>query len=139
VPSPRAAAPAVTTAANAPAAAQAPGQGLLVAGVGLEILGAAALVTGGVFSYLVDKTSSDAKNLTLAGKVAQGADLRAKQAEGNRYTTSQWVFYGIGGVAVAAGLTLHVIGTRKQSGGPKAELHPAISPSACGVTLSVRL
>ena len=133
------AAPAVTTATAAPPSPQGSGQGMLVAGVGLEILGAAALITGGVFSYLVDKTNSDAKNLTAAGNVALGSDLRVKQEQGNRYAKSQWIFYGIGGAAAAVGLTLHIIGTRRQSGGPKAELHPAISPSACGLNLSVRL
>ena len=137
VPSPPPTAPAVTAATAAPPSPQGSSHGLLVAGVGLEIVGAAALITGGVFSYLVDKSNSDAKNLTQGGKVALGSDLRAKQSDGSRFATSQWIFYGIGGVAVAAGLTLHIIGTRR--GGPKAEVQPAISPSACGLNLSVRL
>jgi hypothetical protein len=136
-PPPPPTAPAVTTATAAPPSPQGSGQGLLVAGVGLEILGTAVLITGGIFSYLADKTNSDAKNLTADGKVALGSDLRVKQEQGNRYAKSQWIFYGIGGAAVAAGLTLHIIGTRRV--GPKAELQPAISPSACGLNLLVRL
>ena len=138
VPSPPPATPTVAS-TSAPRPAEEQGQGLLVAGVGLEILGTAALVTGGVFSYLVHKTNRDANNLTGEGKVAQGADLRVKQADGKHFATMQWVFYGIGGAAAAAGITLHIIGTRKQSGGAKAELQPAVSPSAWGLSLSVRL
>jgi hypothetical protein len=137
VPAPPPAAPAVTAATVAPPSPQGSSHGLLVAGVGLEIIGAAALITGGVFSYLVDKSNNDVKNLTQGGKVALGSDLRAKQSDGNRFATSQWIFYGIGGVAAAAGLTLHIIGTPR--GGPKAEVQAAISPSACGLNLSVRL
>jgi hypothetical protein len=108
-------------------------------GIALEIVGAAALVTGGVFSYLVGKTSDDANNLTKGGKVAQGTDLRTRQADGNRFVTMQYVFYAIGGAAAATGLTLHLIGSIKNSARATAELQPAISPTAWGLNLSVRL
>jgi hypothetical protein len=139
VPSPPPAPPLVPTVTAPAPAADGHGHGLVVAGVGLEILGAAALIAGGVFSYLVDKTNNDANNLTSGEKVVQGTNLRAKQTDGNRYVTWQWVFYGIGGIAAASGITLHVIGTRKQGGGATAELQPAVSPSAWGLSLSVRL
>ncbi|MGB8296730.1 MAG: hypothetical protein WCG85_14980 [Polyangia bacterium] len=108
-------------------------------GIALEIVGAAALVTGGVFSYLVGKTSDDANNLTSGGKVVQGTDLLTKQADGNRFVTMQYVFYAIGGAAAATGITLHLIGSSKNSGGATAEVQPAISPTAWGLNLSVRL
>jgi hypothetical protein len=111
----------------------------VLTGIALEIVGAAALVTGGVFSYLVSKTSDDANNLTSAGKIAQGTDLRTKQSDGNRFVTMQYVFYAIGGVAAATGITLHLIGASKNSGGATAEIQPALSPTAWGLNLSVRL
>jgi hypothetical protein len=110
-----------------------------VTGIALEIVGAAALITGGVFSYLVSKTNDDANNLTSGGKVAQGSDLRTKQADGNRFVTMQYVFYAIGGVAAATGITLHLIGSSKNNAGATAEIQPAISPTAWGLNLSVRL
>jgi hypothetical protein len=127
---------AATATAPAPAAGE-QGRGLVVTGIALEIVGAAALITGGVFSYLVGKTSDDANNLTGGGKVAQGSDLRTKQADGNRFVTMQYVFYAIGGVAAATGITLHLIGSSKNSA--TAEVQPAISPTAWGLNLSVRL
>ena len=135
---PPAAPQAVAATAPAPASGSG-GRGLVVAGVGLEILGAAALITGGVFSYLVHKQGSDAADMTSAGKVALGSDLRTKQADGNHFSHMQWVFYGIGGVAAATGLALHIIGSPKSSAKPTAQLTPALSPSAWGLTLSVRL
>jgi hypothetical protein len=107
----------------------------VLTGIALEIVGAAALVTGGVFSYLVSKTSDDANNLTSAGKIAQGTE----QSDGNRFVTMQYVFYAIGGVAAATGITLHLIGASKNSGGATAEIQPALSPTAWGLNLSVRL
>ena len=73
--------PAAAGAAPAPSSED-QGRGLVVTGIALEIVGAAALVTGGVFSYLVGKTSDDANNLTSGGKVVQGTDLLTKQADG---------------------------------------------------------
>ena len=141
-----AAGPVAPPAATVPAAATASppstegqGRGLVMTGIALEIVGAAALVTGGVFSYLVGKTSDDANNLTKGGKVAQGTDLRTRQADGNRFVTMQYVFYAIGGAAAATGLTLHLIGSIKNSARATAELQPAISPTAWGLNLSVRL
>ncbi len=130
--------PAAAGAAPAPSSED-QGRGLVVTGIALEIVGAAALVTGGVFSYLVGKTSDDANNLTSGGKVVQGTDLRTKQADGNRFVTMQYVFYAIGGAAAATGITLHLIGSSKNSGGATAEVQPAISPTAWGLNLSVRL
>jgi len=131
--------PAAATAKAPPPSTEGQGRGLVVTGIALEIVGAAALVTGGVFSYLVSKTSDDANNLTSGGKVAQGTDLRTKQADGNRFVTMQYVFYAIGGVAAATGIALHIIGSGKNSESATAEIQPAISPTAWGLNLSVRL
>jgi hypothetical protein len=51
----------------------------------------------------------------------------------------QYVFYAIGGAAAATGITLHLIGSSKSSGGATAEIQPAISPTAWGLNLSLRL
>ena len=139
VPAPAAAAaPAAAVAAPAPAAGGGR-PGLVVAGVGLEILGAVALVTGGVYSYLVHNTKSDANNMTSDGKVALGSDLKTKQADGDHFVRMQWMFYGIGGAAMATGIALHIIGTPKKAGATTAQILPVIAPSAWGLSLSVGL
>ena len=127
------------TAKAQPQSTEEQGRGLVMTGIALEIVGAAALIPGGVFSYLVSKTSDDANNLTSGGKIAQGADLRTKQDDGNRFVTMQYVFYAIGGVAAATGITLHIIGSSKNNAGSTVEVQPAISPTAWGLNLSVRL
>jgi len=86
-----------------------PGRGLRYAGIGFAVLGGAALATGVVFSLLVKEASSDVESQTKNDLVPSSA-ISGKLSEGRRYETLQWISYGVGAAAVAAGSVLYWLG-----------------------------
>jgi hypothetical protein len=92
----------------------APGRGLRYSGIGLAIFGGAALATGVAFGLLMKRAQSDVENQTKNDAVPASA-VSGKLADGTRYETLQWISYGIGAAALAAGGTLYWLGTSSTS------------------------
>ncbi len=96
-----------------------PRRGLRNTGLGVGIFGGAALVTGAVFTLLVKQTASDVENQTKNDVVAASA-VSGKLADGRRYETLQWISYGVGAAAVAAGGVLYWMGSTSTAHKPQA-------------------
>ena len=93
-----------------------PGRNLRYAGLGAGILGVAALATGAVFSLLVKQTQREVEDQTKNAGV-DSSSIGGELADGRRYETLQWIFYGVGAAATATGCLLYWIGTT--SGRPR--------------------
>jgi len=112
-----------------------PGRGLRYAGVGAWILGGAALATGAAFSFLVNKTSNDTVAQTNKNVVDWSA-VSGKYADGHRYETLQWTFYGVGAAAVIAGSVLYWLGAASDQPRASASLvSPLVTAKAAGASL----
>ena len=76
---------------------------------------------GIVFSARAASASDD---VTGAAVFDPGRDSSGKSA-----ATAQWVFYGIGIAAVAAGATLYYLGYRRTAAEPRLSLVPQLAPA----------
>jgi tetratricopeptide (TPR) repeat protein len=94
--------------------------GLVVAGVGV-----AAVATGLVFGL---QAKSKGESVSSAGRFDPDADSAGRRAQ-----TLQWVFYGVGVAALAAGATTYYFGL--DSGDGRVSLAPAVSPDGLGATV----
>jgi len=111
------------TVARVPAPAESgQGSGRKVAAWALVGVGAAALVTGGVLSYLASTDFSDVEKKYDPGK----------ESEGRNYAKAQWIGYSVGGAAVAAGVILLLTDKSTKS----VAVAPAAGPGLAGATLS---
>ena len=132
---------------NTPAPA-APDQGrgstLRAAGVGLTILGLAAVGTGVFLSFKVQSTTHDVENrFANMGVVTDSTALQRELSNGGRYETWQWVSYGVGVAALAGALTTFLVGGFPfTSAHPDAEksvaLLPVAAPGDVGGALRLR-
>jgi hypothetical protein len=86
-------------------------------------VGVAALLAGGVFSYLALTDFSDVEHKFDSGK----------ESEGKTFATVQWIGYGVGGAAVVTAVILLV--TRRDTPS-SAVLVPSVGPSMAGAALS---
>jgi len=82
------------------------GRGLRIAGLSLLAIGAAGLVVGATFVALAKSANDDVNNPPNNRFDPSAEDRR------DRYQTVDVVFFAIGGVAAAAGITLFLLGRR---------------------------
>jgi hypothetical protein len=114
-----------------------PGRGWRYAGLGAGVLGGAALVTGVVFSVLVRKTETEVENQTKNG-VVDWSSINGKLADGRRYETLQWVFYGVGAAAAVAGSALYWMGsTRAEPRSSSTRVSPLFMADGAGASLDM--
>jgi hypothetical protein len=104
------------------------GSGMRLAGFITGGAGVAALVTGGIFSYLVSSAKQEAED-NASNKIYDPA----LQSRGKSYETAQWVCYGIGGALVATGVVLYALGARKRSQASSVAVIPSVAPGQGGV------
>lgn len=97
--------------------------GRKVAAWALGGVGVAALVAGGVFSYIALTDFSDVEHKFDSGK----------ESEGKTFATVQWIGYGVGGAAIVTAVILLVTG--KETPSPVV-LVPSVGPSMAGAALS---
>jgi len=102
-----------------------PGQGLRIVGIACGVLGIGSIATA-VYFYTEARSYSD--------KVSKQHPVNPTDVSaGNNAETMQWVFYGIGGAALAAGTVLYVLGWRAGEGG-HASVAPMVGPGVAGVS-----
>ncbi len=110
-----------------------PGARTRLVGAIIGSAGVAALVTGGIFSYLVSSAKQEAEE--NAAQRFYDADLASR---GQSYETLQWVFYGTGAALLATGATLYAVGAIHGAQKNSIALVPAIAPNQGGVLLQGR-
>jgi hypothetical protein len=98
---------------------------LVVAGVG-----AAAVATGLTFTLLVRKTQADVEDRAKGAVILQGGAVDDDFKRGARYETLQWVCYGVGVAALAAGAALYHFGGSEPE--PQASSAPRLVPFIAG-------
>jgi hypothetical protein len=101
-----------------------------VAGLAVGGAGLAAVVTGAVFGL-----QARAKGDSVSG--AKVFDPAADQA-GHRAQTLQYVFYGVGAAALAAGGILYYLGLDRGPGDAGVALAPTFTSRSAGVALGGR-
>ena len=104
--------------------------GMSIAGAVVGGAGIAALVAGGIFSYLVSSAKQEVED--NAGKKIYDSSLYSR---GQKYEMLQWVCYGTGAGLVAAGVVLYVIGASGSSRARAVSLAPSIAPGQGGLLL----
>jgi hypothetical protein len=124
-----------TPAEGSPDASQ--GRGLRYAGIGCGILGGAALVSGVIFTVLVNKANQDMQNQKKSDSVPVST-LNADLTNAPRYETLQWVSYGVGAAALLTGTVLYYLGA---SEAPPATTTTTVAPLVLrsGAGAAVRL
>jgi tetratricopeptide (TPR) repeat protein len=114
----------VVAAAAPPSAA--PGRGLRVAGIACGVVGLASIGTGIYFytraSHYSDKVSDATK--------WNSTDYDA----GKSAVTMQWVFYGIGGGALATGTVLYLLGLFHSESPASVSMTPMVGPGIAGLS-----
>lgn len=113
-------------AASAPPARNV-GRGLRIAGITTGAVGLASIGTG-IYFYT--------RAVSYSNKVAkQPARNPSDESAGRTAETMQWVFYSIGGAAVATGVVLYVLGQPSaQAAGPVATIAPLVGPGVAGLS-----
>lgn len=84
-----------------------PGSDLRVAGIAVGAVGLAAIIAGGVL-YAVAKSANDSLNSPVDGFYSRPAEERR-----NTFQTLDVIGFAVGGAAVAAGVTMYVLGRRQ--------------------------
>jgi hypothetical protein len=113
------------------------GRGLRYAGIGVGILGAAALASGVVFSVLVSQTNNKVESQTKTD-VVNWSVVSGEYSDGPRYVTLQWISYGVGAAAVLTGGVLYWLGTSSKSAKPRVAstcVSPLFLAHGAGATL----
>jgi len=108
------------------------GRGLRIAGIACGVLGLASVGTG-IYFYAQARSYSD--------KVSkQKPPDPADQDAGKQAETMQWVFYSIGGAAIATGTVLYILGSRaadatsaSAAGTGVATIAPMFGPGLAGI------
>jgi hypothetical protein len=104
-----------------------PGRGLRIGGIACGLVGLAAVGTGVYFytqaSYYSDKVAKQA----VRNPSDEDAGVRAE--------TMQWVFYGIGGAALATGTVLYLLGRNQAAKGDgRVAVAPLLGPGLAGLS-----
>jgi hypothetical protein len=111
------------------------GRGLRYTGIGCGILGGAALVSGVIFSVLVNKANQDITNQKKSDSVSVST-LNADLAHGPTYETLQWVSYGVGAAALLTGTVLYYVGASQASpAASTATVAPLVLRSGAGAAV----
>jgi hypothetical protein len=97
------------------------------AGIAVAAVGVGLVVTGGYFAHRASTLSSEVAAACAAG--CSWDEVSAKDAEGRDASQKQWVFYGIGASALAAGAVVTWLGSREH-------VPIAVSPIAGGGAVS---
>ena len=113
--------------ASAPQPAANPGRGLRIAGVACGVVGLAS-VGAGIYYYTQAKSYSDkVSNQTIPNPSDESAGKHAQ--------TMQWVFYSVGGAAIAAGTVMYVLGWKAgETGQARAGIAPMFGPGVAGIS-----
>jgi len=116
-----------------------PGRAARWAAYGLWVLGAASVATGIAYAVLSSQAASDVTHGgdPLNAMPFDGA-LRATQESGKTYPIISGVSFGVGGLAVAGGIALYLIGRKIDREVPKLTLAPSLSPTGGGLFASGR-
>jgi tetratricopeptide (TPR) repeat protein len=103
------------------------GRGLRIAGLISAVVGVGATATG-VYFYTRAKSYSD--------KVSnEPVRNPSDESAGKNAETMQWVFYGLGGVALATGTVLYVLGwPGADNPGATAGIAPLVAPGLAGIS-----
>lgn len=86
------------------------GRGLRYAGLGLGLVGVAALTSGAILSYLVREAEKEVEQQAKDGVTPTDPDYHRYQnnlSRGTRLESMQWVFYGVGAAAILGGGVLY--------------------------------
>jgi hypothetical protein len=102
------------------------GYGLLIAGVCTVAVGLGSMGVG-IYYY--------ARARDLSNKAAQpGANRPSIDADGKHAENMQWIFFGVGGVALATGAVLTVLGwPSSQTSTPSTSFAPMVGPGLAGI------
>jgi hypothetical protein len=102
-----------------------PGRGLRIAGLTCGVVGVASLATG-IYFYTRARSYSD--------KVSdQDVPNPSDDSAGKTAETMQWVFYGVGGAALATGAVLYTLGWQSGSGSTTA-IAPLFGNGVAGIS-----
>ena len=120
-------APAPIDVASAVQPAANPGRGLRIAGLACGVVGVAS-VGAGIYYYTQAKSYSD----KVSGQTIPNP---SDESAGKHAQTMQWVFYGVGGAALATGTVMYVLGWKAaEAGGASASIAPMFGPGVAGIS-----
>jgi hypothetical protein len=104
-----------------------PGRGLRIAGITCGLVGLAS-VGAGIYFYTQAQYYSD--------KVAnQAVRNPSDESAGRRAETMQWVFYSVGGAALATGTVLYLLGRQHATeGDSRTAVVPMVGPGLAGIS-----
>ena len=108
------------------------GASLRTAGIVIGSVGAAALITGVIFSIETHSLSND-----VTSDAAQRSFSRTTYDRGQLFEDLQWVGYGVGAAALAGGVVLYYLGyrTAQSSASDSVSLLPVILPGGTGAVV----
>ena len=113
--------------ATMPAPTPSPGRGLRIAGIACGAVGVASVGTA-IYFYTRAKSFSD----KVAGENPRNP---SDEQSGKNAQTMQWVFYGIGGAALATGTVLYLLGwPSTDTGHAAAGVAPMLGPGLAGIS-----
>jgi tetratricopeptide (TPR) repeat protein len=116
-----------------------PGRAARWTAYGLWVFGAAGVATGIAFAVLASQAASD---VTRGGDPTNpmpwGGTLRDEQNSAKNYPIISGVTFAVGGLAVAGGIALYLIGNKIDREAPKLTLAPSFSPTSAGLLASGR-
>lgn len=104
--------------------------GLKIAGLAVVGAGVVSVVTGLYFGYRASSLAEEVSD-ACPGAECDWAVLGSKEAEGRSAETKQYVFAGIGAVAIIGGGVMYWLGSREQGSAPI-----AIAPGRNGAVLT---
>jgi hypothetical protein len=104
-----------------------PGRGLRIAGIACGVVGVGSVATAIYFYFRARSFSDKVSN--------QEVPNPSDETSGKHAETMQWVFYGIGGAALASGVVLSVLGWPTTDGGRSTVgIAPFVGPGLAGVS-----
>jgi hypothetical protein len=87
-----------------------------------------ASVGAGIYYYTQAKSYSD----KVSGQTIPNP---SDESAGKHAQTMQWVFYGVGGAALATGTVMYVLGWKAaEAGGASASIAPMFGPGVAGIS-----
>jgi hypothetical protein len=112
---------------------------LQVTGIALGGVGVLSIATGVFFSIKVQSTEKDVNKLITGQTVVEAGSLKDRDRSGARFELLQWISYGVGVAAVAAGATSFFLGAgrRDERGGVALSVSPVLGPGVVGSTMGV--
>jgi hypothetical protein len=103
------------------------GSGLRIAGIACGVLGLASIGTAIYYYYARATSLSD--QVSTANPASPSDYQAGKDAE-----TRQWVFYGVGGAAIATGAVLYLLGHSQSAAPAQVSLAPVLGPGSAGLS-----